>query len=110
MNQTTRHRPPAVSGLFYPADAATLAAQIDAMLAEAARLRPGLAALAAPKALIVPHAGYIYSGPVAAAGYARPASHAGQHRRLVLLGPGHPPGFRGQIGRPPGRERVVREG
>src|SRR3546814_5070943 len=65
------------------------------MLAEAARLRPGLAALAAPKALIVPHAGYIYSGPVAAAGYARPASHAGQHRRIVLLGPGHRHGFRG---------------
>src|SRR3546814_3305056 len=65
------------------------------MLAEAARLRPGLAALAAPKALIVPHAGYIYSGPVAAAGYARLASHAGQHRRIVLLGPGHRHGFRG---------------
>jgi AmmeMemoRadiSam system protein B len=78
-------RPPAVAGLFYPASPGELSVGVRAML-DAARTdnagRP-------PKALIVPHAGYVYSGPVAASGYARLASMAGRIRRVVLLGPVH---------------------
>lgn len=43
----------------------------------------------APKALIVPHAGYIYSGPVAAAAYTRLRPYRQQYRRVILLGPCH---------------------
>ena len=48
-----------------------------------------------PKALIAPHAGYIYSGPIAAAAYARLAPARGRITRVVLLGPSHFVGFRG---------------
>lgn len=77
-------RPPAVAGMFYPADARTLAAEVDRLLAQVP-VPPS----AAPKALIVPHAGYVYSGPVAASAYARIASARGRIRRVVLLGPVH---------------------
>jgi AmmeMemoRadiSam system protein B len=50
---------------------------------------------AAPKALIVPHAGYIYSGPVAASAYARLRDAGSQIRRVVLLGPAHRLAFPG---------------
>lgn len=78
-------RQPAVSGVFYPADPSELSAGIQVLLAEAetdstARI---------PKALIVPHAGYIYSGPVAANAYARLVPLAGRIKRVVLLGPVH---------------------
>jgi len=56
-------RPAAVAGLFYPADPEILAAQVNGLLAAAT------AGGAPPKAVIVPHAGYVYSGPVAAAAY-----------------------------------------
>jgi len=63
-------RPAAVAGYFYPDDPATLAALVDRLLAEArvrARSASSPSALpATPKALVVPHAGYIYSGPIAA--------------------------------------------
>jgi len=78
-------RPPAVAGYFYPASPGELAAGVRTLLADArtdAAARP-------PKALIVPHAGYIYSGPVAASAYARLSSVAGHIRRVVLLGPVH---------------------
>jgi AmmeMemoRadiSam system protein B len=78
-------RPPAVAGTFYPADPGVLAAEVDALLAAAAD--PGAAGV--PKALIVPHAGYVYSGPVAASGYVRIRSARGRIRRVVLLGPVH---------------------
>lgn len=79
-------RPAAVAGQFYPADARQLSAQITTLLATAqlAELPAG-----APKALVVPHAGYIYSGPVAALGYASIAHLRGTVRRVVLLGPAH---------------------
>lgn len=83
-------RPPAVAGLFYPAPAAALAAQIDGYLAGA-----GPASGPAPKAIIVPHAGYQYSGPIAAAAYARLAPARGAIERVVLLGPAHRVRFRG---------------
>lgn len=77
-------RRPAVAGLFYPADAAALRATVDGLLADAAPL-----AATPPKALIVPHAGYGYSGPVAATAYAALAPLQGRIRRVVLLGPVH---------------------
>ncbi len=77
-------RAPAVAGAFYPADPAVLHEEVQSFLA-------GVAPPAAPppKALIVPHAGYIYSGPVAASAYARLRPLAGRIRRVVLLGPAH---------------------
>ena len=82
-------RAAAVAGTFYPEDRAQLTREVSALLAvaEATALRP--------KALIVPHAGYVYSGPVAASGYALLAPLAGQIRRVVLLGPGHRVAVRG---------------
>ncbi len=76
-------RPPAVAGTFYPRAAEILSRDVRAMLAGAKR------APFAPKALIVPHAGYIYSGAVAASGYAALGAIASRIRRVVLLGPTH---------------------
>ncbi|MDX1421831.1 MAG: AmmeMemoRadiSam system protein B [Kiloniellales bacterium] len=91
-------RAPAVAGSFYPGRPAALAAAVEGYLAAAAAPtadpaeNPADAAAAAdavPKAVIVPHAGYVYSAPVAAAAYARLAPLAGRVRRVVLLGPAH---------------------
>jgi AmmeMemoRadiSam system protein B/AmmeMemoRadiSam system protein A len=84
-------RPPAVAGTFYPAAPLALSAEVDALLAAA--VRPAEAP--APKALIVPHAGYVYSGPIAASAYARIASARARIRRVVLLGPVHRVPIRG---------------
>lgn len=84
MNQI---RPPAVAGAFYPAQASVLASNVRAMLADAAST--GEAPAAWPKALIVPHAGYVYSGAMAARAYARLAPGRTSIRRVVLLGPVH---------------------
>jgi AmmeMemoRadiSam system protein B len=78
-------RPPAVAGYFYPAGADELAAEVRGLLAAAQAGKPARM----PKALIVPHAGYVYSGPVAASAYARLSALAGRIRRVVLLGPVH---------------------
>ena len=83
-------RPPAVAGLFYPGDRATLSRTLTQMLAIA---RPAHAA--APKALIAPHAGYIYSGPIAASAYALLAPARATIKRVVLLGPTHRVAVRG---------------
>lgn len=83
-------RPPAVAGMFYPAAAATLQADVDRLLAAAP-----IPAMAQPKALIVPHAGYIYSGPTAARAYAALAPWRATIRRIVLLGPTHRIAVRG---------------
>ena len=82
-------RPPAVAGLFYPADRAELRAAVDGYLARAGA--PGRVGqrVRAPKAIVVPHAGYIYSAPVAAYAYAAVTSRREQLRRVVLLGPAH---------------------
>ncbi|MGE5514398.1 MAG: AmmeMemoRadiSam system protein B [Bacteroidota bacterium] len=85
-------RPTAVAGMFYPADAAELSRQIAGFLAEA----PQPAADApTPKAVIAPHAGYVYSGPVAARAYALLAPARGKITRVVLIGPSHRVAFRG---------------
>lgn len=80
-------RPPAVAGSFYPAHAQTLAHDVEAMLAQA---RPQTeASMGHPKALIVPHAGYVYSGSTAALAYAGLAVGSKAIRRVLLLGPVH---------------------
>jgi hypothetical protein len=77
-------RPPAVAGSFYPAAPAALKTSVQALMDTATgEYGP------APKALIVPHAGYIYSGAVAARAYASLASRWQQISRVVLLGPAH---------------------
>jgi hypothetical protein len=83
LNSEVRH--PSVAGLFYPADAGVLRSLVDHLLAEAHP--PALPT--PPKALIVPHAGYPYSGLVAAAAYSLLASMRSQIKRVVLLGASH---------------------
>lgn len=78
-------RPAAVAGQFYPADVRVLRTQIGEMLTSAVPLE----VVSAPKAIVVPHAGYIYSGPVAASAYAAIAPLRKQIRRVVMFGPAH---------------------
>lgn len=82
-------RSPAVAGMFYPADARQLAHEVQQLLAAA---HPHALI---PKALIVPHAGYIYSGAIAATAYATLRPIAAHIRRVVLLGPAHRVALRG---------------
>ena len=82
-------RKPAVAGTFYPADPAELREMISGFLKQAKR-SDGL-----PKAIIAPHAGYIYSGPIAASAYAQIKPARGRIKRVVLLGPSHRVPFRG---------------
>ncbi len=81
LRQTTR--PPAVAGMFYPGRADTLRANVQEMLDRAACSSP------VPKVIISPHAGYIYSGDVAAKGFSTLGHGAKYIRRVVLLGPAH---------------------
>lgn len=81
-----RVRPAAVAGMFYPADRARLAADVDALLSAATLMHQDVTV---PKAIIVPHAGYVYSGSVAASAYARLRAARDIVRRVVLLGPVH---------------------
>lgn len=83
-------RPAAVAGSFYPAEPARLFADLCALIAavEPVTAKP-------PKVLIVPHAGYIYSGPIAARAYARLASLRQSITRVVLIGPAHRQAFAG---------------
>jgi len=79
-------RPAAVAGMFYPGEPRALAAEIARFLGADDALPPRLAF---PKALVVPHAGYVYSGAVAARAYQELAAARGIVRRVVLLGPAH---------------------
>ena len=85
----TQTRQPAVAGMFYPGDAATLHRDVKRYLEAVADTGP------APKALIAPHAGYIYSGPIAASVYARLRAARDTITRVLLLGPSHRVGFPG---------------
>ncbi len=85
----TQFRKPAVAGLFYSAENKQLVKDVQVLLARAKHQT------CLPKALIVPHAGYVYSGSVAAAAYATLNSIAGRIRRVVLLGPAHRFAFSG---------------
>ena len=82
-------RPAAVAGLFYPADPAQLHSDIQTMLAVTEQTD------SVPKALIVPHAGYIFSGPVAASAYAQLKNIRHIVKRVILLGPCHRVPLRG---------------
>ncbi len=76
-------RPPAVAGAFYPADPDQLRAMATACLHEAGSVGTP------PKAMIVPHAGYEYSGPIAATAYARLTAARDRISKVILLGPSH---------------------
>jgi AmmeMemoRadiSam system protein B/AmmeMemoRadiSam system protein A len=77
-------REPAVAGTFYPGDARTLGAMVEKFLAAA----PAAARLPGPPcAMICPHAGYAYSGPIAAANYR--LLQPGQYARVIVLAPSH---------------------
>lgn len=78
-------RLPVAAGTFYPLDHARLQADVCSMLAAADRVASG----DRPFALVVPHAGYRYSGPVAASAYAFLRSWAGSIRLVALIGPSH---------------------
>jgi hypothetical protein len=80
-------RPPAVAGAFYPANAEELRRQVDDLLAKAGK--PAVAA----RAVVVPHAGYVYSGATAATAFAALGEAA--PRRVILLGPSHHASFAG---------------
>jgi AmmeMemoRadiSam system protein B len=84
-------RPAAVAGLFYPDQPGELKSMIASCLEQGVIQTT----LQVPKALIVPHAGYVYSGPVAASAYTRLAPLRERVRRVVLLGPAHRVAFQG---------------
>ena len=86
-NPMSTVRPAAVAGLFYPGVPSALAADVRTHLAAAAI--PGSDVRAAPKAIIVPHAGYVYSGAIAGHGYERLTAARKTIRRVVLFGPAH---------------------
>ncbi len=86
----TSVRQPAVAGTFYPADARELQRTVKGYLRAASTSNAE-----APKAIVAPHAGYIYSGPVAASAYRSLAPLADVVSRVVLLGPSHRVAFRG---------------
>jgi len=77
-------RPPAVAGTFYPGSPGELRSTVDRLLGDVTA-----PAGPCPKALIVPHAGYIYSGPIAASAFARIAPYADRIQKIVLVGPAH---------------------
>ncbi len=83
-------RPAAVAGTFYPDDPVTLNAELGRLLTFTGAPRTEI-----PKALIAPHAGYIYSGPTAAHAYAGLDPYQERIKRVVLLGPAHRVAIRG---------------
>ena len=104
-------RAPAVAGLFYPRSDAELERDVVALLARAHRGDES------PKALILPHAGFVYSGPVAATGYRCLESRRRSVKRVVLIGPTHRALYQGiatsgadAFATPMGRVPVDREG
>src|SRR5262245_47160636 len=82
-------RKPAVAGSFYPADPKELRHLVQSLLSQA-KSAEGI-----PKAIIAPHAGYVYSGPIAASAYKPFDSAKPQIKRVVLLGPSHRVPFEG---------------
>lgn len=85
-----RIRPPAVAGSFYPADEQRLVAAVDGYLRDAKAAAPKPLA-----ALVVPHAGYVYSGPIAASAYKLLRDLSPKPTRIALFGPSHYVGFHG---------------
>ncbi|WP_262964363.1 AmmeMemoRadiSam system protein B [Methylobacter psychrophilus] len=83
------NRQPAVAGTFYPSNPIQLHQMLDSYLNEAET------SAKTPKAIIAPHAGYIYSGPVAATAYARLKKAHDLITRVVIIGPSHRVAFKG---------------
>jgi hypothetical protein len=77
-------RPAAMAGTFYPGESSALAAEVATYLGAARGARAPI-----PKAIIAPHAGYMYSGAIAGSIYARLAPLEGKVKRVVLAGPAH---------------------
>jgi MEMO1 family protein len=77
-------RMPAVAGAFYPDDGEELRAMVAGLLAGRAA-EPG----SGPRAIVAPHAGYVYSGPVAATAFGAVSSRRGEIDRVVVIGPSH---------------------
>lgn len=88
----THIRRAAVAGFFYPQDPGELQGMVQHLLADPP---PSATACGTPKALIVPHAGYIYSGPIAASAYVCLKDVALDIQRVVLIGPCHRVPLRG---------------
>ncbi len=87
-------RPAAVAGMFYPGEAKRLAAAVETYLADA-RPSHGKTQTQMPKAVIAPHAGYQYSGPIAGSAYGSLVPHAHGIERVILIGPSHRVPFNG---------------
>jgi MEMO1 family protein len=93
-SQRTKIRPPAVAGLFYARDPRRLQATVSDLLGEVPSPAK-MSAKTSPKALIAPHAGYVYSGGVAATAFATLRESAASITRVVLIGPAHYVAVRG---------------
>ena len=86
----SRSRPARVAGQFYPGSAENLSRTVSRLLASAeTKERSGISGI------IVPHAGYVYSGPIAASAFASLPSSQSRFRRCVLVGPSHFVPFKG---------------
>lgn len=83
-------RQPCVAGYFYPSDAEELQGTVSSLLQQADEPTS-----TSPKAIIAPHAGYIYSGPIAATIYKTLTPHKHTINKVILLGPAHRVGFQG---------------
>ena len=92
MHEYLKTREPAVAGRFYPGEPHRLRHEVESLLKHA---RVSSTEGESPKALIAPHAGYVYSGPVAASGYALWVAERQTIRRIVLMGPAHFADFQG---------------
>jgi AmmeMemoRadiSam system protein B len=82
-------RPPAVAGQFYPDDAS----ELREVVRDCLQSRPASGIV--PKAIIAPHAGYVYSGPIAGSAYTLVEQARGTITRVVLVGPSHRVAFKG---------------
>ncbi len=90
MNAVNTIRTPNVAGTFYPADKLVLEQTVNRLL-DNAQIKETIP----PKAIIAPHAGYIYSGPIAATIYKTLQAAKDKIKRVVLVGPAHRVGFLG---------------
>ena len=82
-------RLPAVAGMFYPDKASKLDATVQSLLDNAKKFQCD------PRAVIAPHAGYVYSGPIAASLYASLLEISHRIKKIILLGPSHRMAFHG---------------
>ena len=85
-----KDRQPAVAGMFYPDEPHMLSREIEDLLSQVPESQGPV-----PKAIVAPHAGYVFSGGVAATAYARLRPAHDRIRRVVLLGPAHRVPIRG---------------